>query len=168
MLIFIYICLTTSTNYTFKQTFHLWKTRGSQCSFRLLMMGGVSPETCWASYKYGIIEFWYIVASCWIFLYEFYYDARIHEHQTLVLVCNLQVSAASGILTDHWVFWKWCVWYRAPMVVPERLSKRRCKTTFRQAYKYIQSLTPRRLISYTYGAPILDVSRSHTTTQHSR
>ena len=51
-------------------TFHEWKTRGCQCSFRLLMMGGVSPETWWASYKYGIIKFWYIVASCWIFLYE--------------------------------------------------------------------------------------------------
>jgi len=38
-------------------TFHVWKTRGCQCSFRLLMMGGVSPETCWASYKYGIIKF---------------------------------------------------------------------------------------------------------------
>jgi len=56
-------------------TFHVWKTRGCQCSFRLLMMGGVSPETCWALYKYGIIKFWYIVASCWIFLYEFCYDA---------------------------------------------------------------------------------------------
>jgi len=32
----------------------------------------------------------------------------------------------------------------------------------------VKSLTLRRLISYTYGAPILDVSRSHTTTQHSR
>jgi hypothetical protein len=31
------------------------------------MMGDVSPEICWASYKYGIIKFWYIVASCWIF-----------------------------------------------------------------------------------------------------
>ena len=29
-------------------------------------------------------------------------------------------------------------------------------------------LTLRRLRSYIYGAPILDVSRSHTTTQHSR
>jgi len=48
-------------------TFHIRKTRGCQCSFRLLMMGGVSPETYWASYKYGIIKFWYIVASCWIF-----------------------------------------------------------------------------------------------------
>ena len=29
-------------------------------------------------------------------------------------------------------------------------------------------LTLRRLTSFIYGAPILDVSRSHTTTQHSR
>ena len=32
-----------------RTTFHVWKTRGCQCSFKLLMMGGVSPETCWAS-----------------------------------------------------------------------------------------------------------------------
>ena len=31
-----------------------------------------------------------------------------------------------------------------------------------------RALTLRRLMSYIYGAPILDVSRSHTTTQHSR
>jgi len=68
-------------------TFHVWKTRGCQCSFRLLMMGGVSPETCWASYKHGIIKFWYTVASRWIFLYELYYDARIHERQTKSKVC---------------------------------------------------------------------------------
>jgi len=29
-------------------------------------------------------------------------------------------------------------------------------------------LTLRLLMSYIYGAPILDVSRSHTTTHHSR
>jgi hypothetical protein len=55
-------------------TSHVWKTRGYQCSFRLLMIGGVSPETCWASYKYGTIKFWYIVPSCWIFLYELNFD----------------------------------------------------------------------------------------------
>ena len=33
---------------------------------------------------------------------------------------------------------------------------------------YTSLLTLRRLMSYIYGAPILDVSRSHTTTQHSR
>ena len=32
----------------------------------------------------------------------------------------------------------------------------------------VKILTFRRLMSYIYGAPILDVSRSHTTTQHSR
>jgi len=61
-------------------TFRVCKTRGCQCSFRLLMMGDVSPETCRASYKCGIIKFWHIVASCWIFIYKFYYDTRIHEH----------------------------------------------------------------------------------------
>ena len=32
----------------------------------------------------------------------------------------------------------------------------------------VKLLTFRRLMSYIYGAPILDVSRSHTTKQHSR
>ena len=69
--------------------FHVWKTRGCQCSFRLLMMGGVSPETCWASYKYGIIKFCYIVASCWNFLYELFGQCLLfvffqHDHTILV------------------------------------------------------------------------------------
>jgi len=34
--------------------------------------------------------------------------------------------------------------------------------------KQFFTLTLRRLMSYIYGAPILDVSRSHTSTQHSR
>jgi len=36
------------------------------------------------------------------------------------------------------------------------------------AFTALIQLTLRRLMSYIYGAPILDVSRSHTTTQHSR
>ena len=35
-------------------------------------------------------------------------------------------------------------------------------------FQPVSSLTLRRLMSYIYGAPILDVSRSHTMTQHSR
>ena len=35
-------------------------------------------------------------------------------------------------------------------------------------FLHVKLLTLRRLMSYIYGAPILDVSRSHTTTQHSR
>jgi len=50
-----------------------------------------------------------------------------------------------------------------------------CMITFIQSvvisYSFLHTqvdLTLRRLMSYIYGAPILDVSRSHTTTQHSR
>ena len=50
------VCLTTSTNYT-SDNLPRMKNRGCQCSFRLMMMGGVSPETCWGSYKHVIIKF---------------------------------------------------------------------------------------------------------------
>ena len=76
------------------KTFLVWKTRGCQCSFRLLMMGGVSPETCWASYKYGIIKFRYIVASCWIFLYEL----------TRTVICDRTVVLQQGCYEVNW-FW---------------------------------------------------------------
>jgi len=42
------------------------------------------------------------------------------------------------------------------------------QTPFAFEDKDFELLTLRRLMSYIYGAPILDVSRSHTTTQHSR
>ena len=48
-------------------TFHVCKTRGYFCSFSLLIMGGVSPETCWASFQIRSNKFWYTVASCWVF-----------------------------------------------------------------------------------------------------
>jgi hypothetical protein len=30
-------------------------------------------------------KFYYTVTSCWSFLYDLYYDARIHEHQEVCL-----------------------------------------------------------------------------------
>jgi hypothetical protein len=47
------------------------------------MMGGVSSETCWEIKKHWNNKFYYTVASCWFFLWDLYYDARIHEHQAL-------------------------------------------------------------------------------------
>jgi hypothetical protein len=38
--------------------------------FKLLMMGGVSPETCWASKKHWNNKFYYTVAYCWFFLWD--------------------------------------------------------------------------------------------------
>jgi len=37
--------------------------------FELLMMGGLSPETCWAIKKHCNNKFYYTVASCWFFLW---------------------------------------------------------------------------------------------------
>ena len=52
------------------------------------------------------------------------------------------------------------------------LDVRECSELFQTKFPLkrhtINKLTLRRLMSYIYGAPILDVSRSHTTTQHSR
>jgi len=56
--------------------------------FELLMMGGVSPETCWAIKKLWINKFYYTVASCLFFLWDLCYDARIHEHQVYTTKSN--------------------------------------------------------------------------------
>jgi hypothetical protein len=44
---------------------------------------------CWINKKYGLIKFWYVVASCWIFLHELYYDAWIHKHQEIYCFLNI-------------------------------------------------------------------------------
>jgi predicted DCC family thiol-disulfide oxidoreductase YuxK len=52
--------------------------------FELLMMSGLSLKTCWAIKKHWNNKFYYTVASCLFFLWDLYYDARIHEHQVEV------------------------------------------------------------------------------------
>jgi len=93
-------CWTQSSNYTSN---NLPRTQNQRLlvRFRLLIMGGVSPETCWASYKYKIIKFWYTVLSCWIFLDEFHmkrlskftksliYDPGLQPDLQLPIPCEL-------------------------------------------------------------------------------
>jgi len=64
------------------------KTEAEITVFELLMMRSVSLETFWAIKKHWNNKFYYTVASCWLFLYDLYYDTRIHEHQ----VCNMSCS----------------------------------------------------------------------------
>jgi hypothetical protein len=64
-------------------TLHVCKTRGCYCSFRLLMMGGVSPGT----YKYEI-KFGYTVASYWIFFVNLELLYCISKSPTLVPVVS--------------------------------------------------------------------------------
>jgi hypothetical protein len=47
--------------------------------FELLIMSGVSLETCFK--KHWNNKFYYTAVSCWLFLYDLHYDARIHENQ---------------------------------------------------------------------------------------
>jgi hypothetical protein len=48
------------------------------------MTEGVSPETCWATYKYEIIKLLHLVG---FFFYKLYYDARIHQQQVGYIGC---------------------------------------------------------------------------------
>ena len=163
-------------HYTSNSLPHMKKQR-LPVQFRLLMMGGVSPETRWALYKYGIIKFCYIIASCWIFLYESYYDARIHEHQGLEILEKRKVYSPCREFKS--ISWS-CVYFNPlnPELNPIsyllallgahhflHVSRIRVKLlSFRLLMSYIYIY----IYIYIYGAPILDVSRSHTTTQHSR
>jgi hypothetical protein len=38
--------------------------------FELLMMGGMSPEICWAIKKHWNNKFYYTVTSCWFLLWD--------------------------------------------------------------------------------------------------
>jgi hypothetical protein len=76
------------------------------------MMGGVSPETCWASHKYGRIK---VLIHCCIlldFLYESYFFScemqnffQIKDYAKLYLSCTRSVSCpqswhtTSGLIT---------------------------------------------------------------------
>jgi len=47
-------------------------TESATTVFELLMMSGLSPETCWAIKKHWNNKFYYTVTSCWFFLWYIY------------------------------------------------------------------------------------------------
>ena len=73
-------------------TTNVCKTRGCNYSLELLMMGGVSPATCWAITKHWNNKFYPKVASCWFFLWDLLYDCKkklcLCERQFCVLCCT--------------------------------------------------------------------------------
>jgi len=60
-------------------------------------MGDMSLETCRAIKKHWNNKVYYTVASCWFFLRDLYYDARIHGHQ----VYNRQTGYRSTSVQEH-------------------------------------------------------------------
>ena len=83
-----------------RTAFHVCKTRGCLWSFRLLMMGGVSPETCWASFKirntkillhYCILLVFHCKNVCYIFMINSsYFLIRVYItfHLELLFRCT--------------------------------------------------------------------------------
>jgi len=97
--------------------------RGRYCTFRLLMMGGVSPETCWASYKYEI-KFWYTVTSCWIFYmnYEWVVRKDLKNEDTKVIILVLNLSGAFPLVgTQLWTSLS-IVWWRIRVLQCKSIS----------------------------------------------
>jgi len=108
-----------------------------------------------------------LIASCFLTTYP------THAHATLT---------AYNLHTTHPTHVHFTILHRLDCHhVEDRFTPVVFETIFRKDLKnkqilWLQSsaiwlidwLTLRRLMSYIYGAPILDVSRSHTTTQHSR
>ena len=82
-------------------------------------------------------------------------ECSVHRHG---------VSWRTGCLSAYVAVSNITGWQNRCMLLTE------CRTPYARLHHWNSSplLTLRRLMSYIYGAPILDVSRSHTTTQHGR
>ena len=76
--------------------------------FELLMLGGLSLETCWAIKKHWNSKFYYTFASCWLFIYDLYYDARTHEYQVSKqeVISKTTFIISPVCVTECWL---WCL-----------------------------------------------------------
>jgi len=69
---YIRLCLPTADMAEWELTSHSAMTEAAITVFELLMMSGLSLETCWAIKKHWNNKFHYTVTSCWLFLYDLY------------------------------------------------------------------------------------------------
>ena len=100
----------------------------------------------------------FVMSSHIVYSYTAQHNTTQYAHTSVYTNIQTECSAV-GIATRYWL--------DHPAIKYRR--GRRFPQPFRQPLGPTQPpLTLRRLMSYIYGASILDVSRSHTTTQHSR
>ena len=108
------------------------KPEAAMAVFELLMMGGLSPETCWAIKKHWNNKFYCTVASCWLFLWIYimmhgsmnikyiYIYIYIYIYSFIVLCDKHQLPLPVGtfiVLTLNPLTWK--IWW-----APNNSSKR--------------------------------------------
>jgi len=120
---------------------HAYVNQRLQIQLELLMMSDMQLETCWAFNERWINKFYHKVASCWLFRLS---HTTMHGSMNIYPL-NAELNPICHLL--------------ALLGVHHFLHISRIR---------VKSLTLRLLMSYTYGAPILDVPRSHTMTHHSR
>jgi len=116
------------------------KPEAATAVIELLMMGGKTPETCWAVNERQDNK----LKNCCIRLVIYLNCTMMHGLINLNPL-NPELNPICYLL--------------ALLGAHHFLHVSRIR---------VKSLTFRRLMAYIYGAPILDVSRSHTTTHHSR
>jgi len=68
------------------------------------------PKHCSVSYKYGIIKSWYIVTSCWTFLYEF--SGCRQQRYEIFKICSTLAEFVYSFLIVFFLNFK------QPMMVP--------------------------------------------------
>jgi len=140
----------------------------------------ISPSLCQYSFcqlKHEVCTcFWWLVWYWWVCAFAF------ESAENKLHFKNIPIFLIRYILLDLRLS-RWCQWRSGcytmstdsyqhaggsqRIYLPNRLTLK--MTTPRSSNtEHLTALTLRRLMSYIYGAPILDVSRSHTTTQHSR
>jgi len=127
----------------------------------ILMMGIRMPETCWAVSKRQTVNLYLIAASSWLihlnhWIIFFRSVSKIslvrRGHSHITSLPNTDINPLKPELNP-------ICYLLALLGAHNFLHVSRIR---------VKLLTLRWLMSYIYGAPILDVSRSHTTTQHSR
>jgi len=94
----------------------------------------------------------------------------LHTSSFLTVNSRLQTTLKVDFLIGREILWKLRLYISSfRFGIGARVTRK--SSAFLEFLMWSVSLwllTLRRLMSYIYGAPILDVSRSHTTTQHSR
>jgi hypothetical protein len=92
------------------------------------MTGCVSPETCWASYKYEI-KFWYTIVSCWIFYVNYtMMHGSTNIKQLLYSIISLGMHLLRNNLTKMKVRAPVCAWIKI-LLFPAS-----CRTQLRESW----------------------------------
>jgi len=142
---------------------HAYVNQRLQIHLKLLMMSGMPLEIRWAVNERWNNGFCYRVASFWLFLLS---------HTTMNGSMNIKVKNCiiMGVRHKYDLEQISCVNPLKPELNPicYLLALLGAHHFLHVSRIRVKLLTFMLLMSYIYGAPTLDVSRSHTTTQHSR